>query len=220
MEPSSSRLSSPSASPPGSPPADTSPAYLDDLGGEAATQLQLSLLQSGRGSSPRYHSSNDDWQQMSSSANSSSSSRSSSRPPLYPLRRHQQQDMYASRSPSPPGPPQDPDPRDWSYRTNLIDPLTPDDASSSDSDDGSEDSDDYSTTTSQYIAEQEAQLREALDQLELALKVILCPLVGKWLGRRWAYWGEYPPLNGHKERLSSPFPLRRQPLEDTMLTAA
>lgn len=136
---------------------------------------------------------------MSTSANSSSSSRSSSRPPLYPLRRHQQQDTYASRSPSPPGPAQDPDPRDWSYRTNLIDPLTPDDASSSGSDDGSDDSDDYSTTTSQYIAEQEAQLREALEQLELALKVILCPLVGKWLGRRWAYWGASSSLIGHRD---------------------
>ncbi|CAO1638197.1 unnamed protein product [Parajaminaea phylloscopi] len=56
--------------------------------------------------------------------------------------------------------------------------------------DGSEDSDWSGTgsTTSSYIREQEAQLREAWEQLELALKVVLCPLVGKWMGRRWAYW--------------------------------
>lgn len=46
------------------------------------------------------------------------------------------------------------------------------------------------STTSSYVREQETQLREAWGQLELALKVVLCPLLGKWAGRRWAYWGE------------------------------
>lgn len=34
------------------------------------------------------------------------------------------------------------------------------------------------------------QLQESIEQLQLIVKVVLCPLLGKWLGRKWAYWGE------------------------------
>lgn len=64
------------------------------------------------------------------------------------------------------------------------------DGDSSDGQDASDSESLFSQTTSQYLAEQERHLQEAMDQLELALKVILCPLLGKWLGRKWAYWGE------------------------------
>ncbi|CAO1632952.1 unnamed protein product [Jaminaea pallidilutea] len=62
------------------------------------------------------------------------------------------------------------------------------DGDSSDGQDASDSESLFSQTTSQYLAEQERHLQEAMDQLELALKVILCPLLGKWLGRKWAYW--------------------------------
>lgn len=80
------------------------------------------------------------------------------------------------------------------------------DGNSSDGQDASDSESLFSQTTSQYLAEQERHLQEAMDQLELALKVILCPLLGKWLGRKWAYWGEsqsFRPTSGGRRVIAS-----------------
>lgn len=52
--------------------------------------------------------------------------------------------------------------------------------------------DDVSFTT--WDSEEEARLAqeewdESIRQLQLAVQVMLLPFVGKWLGRRWSYWG-------------------------------
>ncbi|CAO1614944.1 unnamed protein product [Sympodiomycopsis kandeliae] len=59
-----------------------------------------------------------------------------------------------------------------------------DDVSDVDDDDDGE----WSITTSEFEREQQEQWDEAMEQLQLAFKIIICPLFGKWMGRRWAYW--------------------------------
>lgn len=54
--------------------------------------------------------------------------------------------------------------------------------------------DDLSSDTS-YDAEEDYRLaqqewEESLQQLQQLLTVVLMPFVGKWLGRRWSYWGQ------------------------------
>ncbi|KAJ5820156.1 hypothetical protein N7474_005747 [Penicillium riverlandense] len=44
-------------------------------------------------------------------------------------------------------------------------------------------------TLSDDFSDAEAEWRESLDQLELLLTMVLVPFVGKYLGRRCAYWG-------------------------------
>lgn len=113
-------------------------------------------------------------------------------------RHQQQQQQSTSRQPSQ----RDertirPRPRNRRRRTDESDRDSVDSLNDGASASGSEsDYSDYTgSTTSSFIREQEAQLKEALDQLELALKVVLCPLIGKWMGRRWAYWGEQTLMN-------------------------
>ena len=50
-----------------------------------------------------------------------------------------------------------------------------------------------STTSSQASHEAKKQLSEALDQFHLLIKIVACPLLGKLLGRRTAYylWTRY-----------------------------
>lgn len=38
------------------------------------------------------------------------------------------------------------------------------------------------------IAEEE--WRESLEQLQQLFGIILLPLIGRWMGRKWSYWGE------------------------------
>jgi hypothetical protein len=47
-------------------------------------------------------------------------------------------------------------------------------------------------TLSDDFSDAEAEWRESLDQLELLLTMVLVPFVGKYLGRRCAYWGRQP----------------------------
>lgn len=39
--------------------------------------------------------------------------------------------------------------------------------------------------------DQEQQWKEAMEQIDLAVRVVLCPLFGKYMGRQWALWGEW-----------------------------
>jgi Mitochondrial import 2 len=54
--------------------------------------------------------------------------------------------------------------------------------------------DDISSDTS-YDADEDYRLaqqewEESLQQLHQLLTVVLMPFLGKWLGRRWSYWGQ------------------------------
>lgn len=42
----------------------------------------------------------------------------------------------------------------------------------------------------EYVSDAEREWRESLEQIELALTMILVPVMGKYLGRKAAYWGE------------------------------
>ena len=53
------------------------------------------------------------------------------------------------------------------------------------SDDGSYDSD----AEELKLAQQEWE--ESIHQLQLLLTLLVMPLLGKWLGRRWSQWGVY-----------------------------
>ena len=44
-------------------------------------------------------------------------------------------------------------------------------------------------TLSDDYSDAEAEWRESIEQLELLLTMVLVPFVGKYLGRRCAYWG-------------------------------
>ena len=39
----------------------------------------------------------------------------------------------------------------------------------------------------------EIEWQESLQQLRQLLSIVLLPYLGKWLGRRWSYWGTYKP---------------------------
>jgi hypothetical protein len=45
----------------------------------------------------------------------------------------------------------------------------------------------------QYVSDAEREWRESLQQLELLLTMIVVPYVGKYFGRKCAYWGECIP---------------------------
>jgi hypothetical protein len=47
----------------------------------------------------------------------------------------------------------------------------------------------YSSDDEYRLVQQEWQ--ESLAQLHRLVSFVLIPFVGKWLGRRWSYWGEY-----------------------------
>lgn len=66
-----------------------------------------------------------------------------------------------------------------------------DDVNSDFDSDSSSDSGSLSSWTSSR-EEREAQQEwdEGIRQLQLAVQVLLFPFVGKWLGRKWSYWGE------------------------------
>lgn len=65
-------------------------------------------------------------------------------------------------------------------------------------DDDNNDEDEQSSDlsiTSWDSEEEERRARQEwednIQQLNLALQVMLLPFFGKWLGRKWSYWGEY-----------------------------
>lgn len=49
-------------------------------------------------------------------------------------------------------------------------------------------------TLSDDYSDAEEEWRESMEQLELLLTMVLVPFVGKYLGRKCAYWSECPPL--------------------------
>ena len=61
----------------------------------------------------------------------------------------------------------------------------PDSVVSIDSYFSSDDSDDEEYR----LAQQEWE--ESLEQLAQVVSVVLLPFLGRWLGRRWSYWGEF-----------------------------
>jgi len=46
----------------------------------------------------------------------------------------------------------------------------------------------YDSDDEYLLAQQEWE--ESLDQLRQLFSAVLLPLVGKWMGRRWSYWGQ------------------------------
>ncbi|KAJ5668098.1 uncharacterized protein N7477_006668 [Penicillium maclennaniae] len=44
-------------------------------------------------------------------------------------------------------------------------------------------------TMSDVFSDAEAEWRESIEQLELLLSMVLVPFIGKYLGRKCAYWG-------------------------------
>ena len=56
----------------------------------------------------------------------------------------------------------------------------------------SSESDATETTLSHYYSsDAEREWRESLQQLELLLTMVLVPYLGKYFGRKAAYWGEF-----------------------------
>ena len=63
----------------------------------------------------------------------------------------------------------------------------PDDVESLDSVSLASDADSYDSDEEDRLAELE--WRESLAQLQQLFSIVLLPYLGKWLGRRWSYWG-------------------------------
>lgn len=55
----------------------------------------------------------------------------------------------------------------------------------------------------EYVSDADREWRESLQQLELLLTMVLVPYVGKYFGRKAAYWGEYMGWWLEKQRLCS-----------------
>lgn len=50
-------------------------------------------------------------------------------------------------------------------------------------------------TLSDDYSDAEEEWRESIEQLELLLTMVLVPFVGKYFGRKCAYWGTHPPFS-------------------------
>lgn len=71
-----------------------------------------------------------------------------------------------------------------------VDNLTSDSSTSDLPSDGDDDDEVDAETIDEYISDAEQEWRESLQQLELLLTMVLVPYLGKYFGRRCAYWGE------------------------------
>lgn len=49
---------------------------------------------------------------------------------------------------------------------------------------------DSTSSEEEYISDAEREWRESLQQLELLLTMVVVPYIGKYFGRKCAYWGE------------------------------
>ena len=71
-------------------------------------------------------------------------------------------------------------------------PSFPSSLPSSGSDSGSDSSSDYSSD--EEDERERALIREeweeSLRQMQMLFSIVLVPFFGKWMGRRWSYWGE------------------------------
>lgn len=47
----------------------------------------------------------------------------------------------------------------------------------------------YDSDEDYRLAQQEWE--ESLEQLQQLVSAVMMPFFGKWLGRRWSYWGQY-----------------------------
>lgn len=88
-------------------------------------------------------------------------------------------------------------PRQNSYSSSSdrddVDSLPSEPATLSDLETLSSVDDDYSDA--------EAEWRESIQQLELLLTMVLVPFIGKYFGRKCAYWGTFMTEFGHWGRL-------------------
>src|SRR5690242_4064533 len=50
---------------------------------------------------------------------------------------------------------------------------------------------DSSVDDDEYVSDAEREWRESLQQLELLLTMVVVPYMGKYFGRKCAYWGEF-----------------------------
>lgn len=82
-----------------------------------------------------------------------------------------------------------------SKNSNNHDDVNSDFDSDSSSDSGSL----SSWTSSREGREAQQEWDEGIRQLQLAVQVLLFPFVGKWLGRKWSYWGEWLESFSHRE---------------------
>ena len=55
------------------------------------------------------------------------------------------------------------------------------------------------TSSEEFEREQDRLARQEWDegvkQLQMAFQLVLIPFFGRWLGRRWSYWREFPRTN-------------------------
>lgn len=72
----------------------------------------------------------------------------------------------------------------------LIDPSSNGDDADVDSLPSSETDSDDLTVSDEFDSDAEREWRESLEQLELLLSMVIVPYLGKYFGRKFAYWGE------------------------------
>jgi hypothetical protein len=70
--------------------------------------------------------------------------------------------------------------------------IEPPDSSDADEIDSLPSSSTSSSDDDEYVSDAEREWRESLQQLELLLTMVVVPYMGKYFGRKCAYWGEQP----------------------------
>jgi len=96
------------------------------------------------------------------------------------------------RRPAPPSFMSDPSPSSSTYIVPSNFPLSPsdnDEIASLPSEPTSSDDDDDVTISDDDYSDAEEQWKESIQQLELLLTMVLVPFIGKYFGRKCAYWG-------------------------------
>ncbi len=94
---------------------------------------------------------------------------------------------------------------------SFLEPPASEDNNDVDSLPSEPDSDDVTVSEEEDYIESDAERewKESLQQLELVLSMVIVPYLGKYFGRKFAYWGTSPPMltmgntNGMKDGNSS-----------------
>lgn len=78
---------------------------------------------------------------------------------------------------------------DTDVAASFLDPVSNGDESDVDSLPSEPDSDDVTVSEEDYESDAEREWKESLQQLELLLSMVIVPYIGKYFGRKFAFWG-------------------------------
>lgn len=80
---------------------------------------------------------------------------------------------------------------DLGASASFLEPPSTGDDNEVDSLPSEPDSDEVTVSEDDYESDAEREWKESLQQLELLLSMVIVPYIGKYFGRKFAYWGMF-----------------------------